>query len=82
MSTTHDLLSLAESWANAADSSLQLWLPHTTSVDLLQMNGKDARYMACALDLCSALASRPDFGQALHDLGLEPIAQNSKCPRG
>lgn len=82
MSKTKDLLNLAASWASAADTTLIFFpLGECRAVQQLMgfQDGK-AALLACALELRQALQSEPDFWQAVRDLGLEPVHQNTESP--
>jgi hypothetical protein len=80
--STRKLLALAESWLNACESTLMFWPPGESGGLKLLLDHPPAvaGCMACALELRDALISEPDFGQALADLGLEPVQQNTERP--
>ncbi len=82
MRTTKDLLGMAESWAGAAGTTLIFFPPGECQAVQQLMGFQDgkAALLACALELRHALQSEPDFWQAVRDLGLEPVRQNTESP--
>lgn len=77
--TTAVLLRLAERWARTSGSTLALWpMDLSCAAELVAQEGNSM--LACALELRAVLAHSTDFAQAIEDLGLEPIRQNTKGP--
>jgi hypothetical protein len=78
--TTLELLTLAESWARAAGSTLAFWPRDGRHSVKLACFGSHQDLMACALDLRHALSSEPDYLQAAHDLHLERVQNGGRVP--
>jgi len=79
--STKELLNMAQDWACSAGTTLFFFpIDGCHAVEMLQFQDGKAALLACALELRHALRSEPDFVQAVRDLGLEPVHQNTESP--